>query len=441
MSGHQPTLFHPGVWFKNFALSKLGKQEKATPINLVIDNDVAVGSTIRVPVSDPSSGKAKYETVDFDIRGGGIPYEQSELSDLARFESFATRATACIRPLVETPCVNPLWMHARAASQRSQNTGTILAEARHSLETHCNLETLEVPLSQICESETFFAFALMIMEELPRFHQCYNESVEDYRVAHRIRSSSHPVPNLQNKDDWLEAPFWIYGTANPNRRAAWIRKTGHRLVISDGGSEERSISVTEASKSGDVLGAIVDHQFKIRPRALTTTMYARIILSDLFLHGIGGGKYDQLSDQIMRRFFQIQPPAFTVISATATLPNINQPNSDPDITELQRLIRDTVYQPENFAEETNLPETLVKQKQVLLRQIPEKGHRKQWHRELESINDQLASHLAAKRVMLRDELDLRQTRNQSARILRNREHAYCLFDLNYLNQTFESMLL
>ncbi|MEC8473292.1 MAG: hypothetical protein VXZ38_01460, partial [Planctomycetota bacterium] len=40
MSGHQPTLFHAGVWFKNFALATIAEQQGATPINLIIDNDI-----------------------------------------------------------------------------------------------------------------------------------------------------------------------------------------------------------------------------------------------------------------------------------------------------------------------------------------------------------------------------------------------------------------
>src|SRR5690606_16216715 len=48
MSGHQPTLFHPGVWFKNFAIGAIQQRvgglaepnAAAVAINLVIDNDV-----------------------------------------------------------------------------------------------------------------------------------------------------------------------------------------------------------------------------------------------------------------------------------------------------------------------------------------------------------------------------------------------------------------
>ncbi len=37
------------MWFKNFALSKLAKQYRATAINLLIDSDTMKEATLRVP--------------------------------------------------------------------------------------------------------------------------------------------------------------------------------------------------------------------------------------------------------------------------------------------------------------------------------------------------------------------------------------------------------
>ena len=45
LAGHQPELFHPGVWFKNFALGDLARRYQATAVNLVIDSDT-VKSTV-----------------------------------------------------------------------------------------------------------------------------------------------------------------------------------------------------------------------------------------------------------------------------------------------------------------------------------------------------------------------------------------------------------
>ena len=43
LAGHQPQMFHPGVWLKNFVLNSLAKQHQATAVNLVIDIVDAAG--------------------------------------------------------------------------------------------------------------------------------------------------------------------------------------------------------------------------------------------------------------------------------------------------------------------------------------------------------------------------------------------------------------
>src|SRR5262249_37727481 len=49
VSGHQPTLFHPGVWVKNFVVGRLAKQNRGVGLNLVVDTDTMSLTSIRVP--------------------------------------------------------------------------------------------------------------------------------------------------------------------------------------------------------------------------------------------------------------------------------------------------------------------------------------------------------------------------------------------------------
>ena len=41
---------------------------------------------------------------------------------------------------------------------------------------------------------------------------------------------------------------------------------------------------------------------------------------DQFVHGIGGGRYDQVTDLLIRRQFGIEPPRFSVTTATLFFP-------------------------------------------------------------------------------------------------------------------------
>ena len=50
---------------------------------------------------------------------------------------------------------------------------------------------------------------------------------------------------------------------------------------------------------------------RLRTRALTTTLFARYVLGDLFVHGIGGAKYDELGDDWRRTFSRSTLPGYS----------------------------------------------------------------------------------------------------------------------------------
>ncbi|MGV3486370.1 MAG: hypothetical protein ACO1RT_18270 [Planctomycetaceae bacterium] len=451
MAGHQPSLFHPGVWFKNFALDRVahplasGASKdsicRATAINLVIDNDVANSSAVRVPVIDAQSGWIRQAAVAFDEAAGGVPYEQNRIRDRHLFDSFDVRLREAIHPLVREPLVGRLWPHARAAANRCENVSCAVAQARHALEGEVGLQTLELPLSVLCRSESFAAFAVSILGDLVRFRTIYNECVKHYRVHHGIRSKAHPVPELGAVDEWTEAPFWIYGDDSPQRRAAWVRRAGGGLEISDRG--QRSVHLTSSPDSPNAAAELAScgtANWKLRPRALMTTMYARMILSDLFMHGIGGAKYDQLGDQIMHRFFGVTPPAMMVVSATIQLPVEGLGLSAATVTDVKRQLREIRFAPERFAAVHELPAQLLERKRQLISHPPEDTEKKAWHAEVSRINRELEHQLSGVRTELESQLAAAKQAAASAAVIRSREYSFCLFELDDLLATYKTLL-
>ncbi|QDT06882.1 hypothetical protein K227x_53040 [Rubripirellula lacrimiformis] len=455
MAGHQPAIFHPGVWFKNFALDHLARRCGGIGINLVIDNDVASGSSVRVPSlnhsnrkspGQPTEGEVHYEVVPYDDAGGGVPYEQTTVRRRDIFDRFDVAVTEAVAGIVDDPCVGKLWKHAKSAIERCGVAGCALAQARHGLEGELGLRTLELPLGVVCRTTAYAEFLLSILTELPRFHHCYNDSADQYRSAHGIRSSAHPVPNLAVDDEWFEAPLWIYGNDSPERRPAWVRLSGDQLIISDRmGREgvrdrELRIDVRHPKLAAEQLANLVSPNFKLRPRALVTTMYARMVLSDLFLHGIGGGKYDQLGDEICTAFFGVKPLRFMVISATVQLPGFVPDDHDQKIRRLRRSLRDIVYQPERFADRVDLDPDLLARKVELISAVDVALDKKLWHREVESINAKLSKQLVSMRSQLQAELVQVERSAAAQRLMASREHPFCIFPIDYLQRTFSKLL-
>lgn len=440
LAGHQPELFHPGVWFKNFALSAIARRRAAVAINLVVDNDLCGATSVRVP--SLRSGHLASSTVAFDQPLAQIiPFEQRWIRDRETFDAFPRRLVEQLAGLVDEPAVLRLWPLAQQAADHCANVGCSLAQARHALEGELGLQTLELPLSSACRSYAFAAFILNLLAELPRLHQCYNESLREYRLAHRIRSQAHPVPRLDQADGWFEIPLWIYGDQDPRRQPAWARLIGDQLEIGD--RDQRHLMITAELNSEaavEQLLAGMGHNFKLRPRALMTTMYARLILSDLFLHGIGGAKYDQLGDMIVRRFFNIQPPAYAVLSATVLLPVGEQSAGHRSVAEVIADLRRVEYAPERFTHLVNLPAELLRRKQALLADIPPRAFKAAWHQELQQLNQRLATHLSSVEQSLRHELAIAKADAREHQIRLSREHPFPAYPLDYLRQAFQALI-
>ena len=58
----------------------------------------------------------------------------------------------------------------------------------------------------------------------------------------------------------------------------------------------------------------------LAPRALTLTTFLRLLVVDQFVHGIGGGRYDQVTDRLLVSHFGLTPPRFAVTTATLIYP-------------------------------------------------------------------------------------------------------------------------
>lgn len=433
MAGHQPQLFHAGVWYKNFVLSAVARQTGAVAINLVVDNDTSRTATIRVPTGDQAAPRV--ENLPLDLPSAEIPFEERPILDPALFASFAQRTTAALQGWIEEPLVNTLWPAALQHAQQGWQLGTTLAAARHALEHAWGLRTLEIPLSQVCDTRSFATFALHLLTHLPQLHETYNSALAEYRRANHLRSHSHPVPDLHAEASLREAPLWIWTADEPRRRPLFVDHRRDELLLTNranlsftlpltasGEADERTVAAWLAARRQGI---------KIRPRALVTTLYSRLVLSDLFLHGIGGAKYDQLTDALFGRFFQIAPPIFGTVTATVKLP-IPRPSITSGQVEAQaHEVRELPYHPEVYLNEGLRSQAdvaaMVAEKQHLLATQPPKGARLNWHRALEQVNARLFSLLTNRREEMQQQLAIASSELRRGALLGSREFAFCLF--------------
>jgi hypothetical protein len=94
------------------------------------------------------------------------------------------------------------------------------------------------------------------------------------------------------------------------------------------------------------LSAVIGWRF--RPRALTLTTWARLLLADLFIHGIGGAKYDRITDRLIERYYGIKPPDMACVSATVLMPLERFPVDRTALIRARRKCRDVHYNPQRY---------------------------------------------------------------------------------------------
>jgi hypothetical protein len=172
------------------------------------------------------------------------------------------------------------------------------------------------------------------------------------------------------------------------------------------------------------------HGLKVRSRALTNTLYARLFLCDLFIHGIGGGKYDELTDELIRGFYGVEAPAFVVLSATRLLPLPAERVRPEDCRHLAHTLRDVHYNPQRHvgAHADGRLRDLAGEKEALARRRPADARgRREWFAALRTLTARLREPLRGRERRLRDDLAECERRLEVNAVLRRRDYAFPLY--------------
>jgi hypothetical protein len=449
LAGHQPELFHPGVWVKNFALAGLARAHGRTALNLVVDNDTVKSTALRVPVPAEGDRPPRLVSVPFDRRGGGAPYEERAVVDAGLFDSFADRVMELMRGWHYRPLLPDLWPEVRRRREQGGLLGESNALARRGLERAWGCHNLEVPLSALCRTPPFAWFACHLLAELPRFHAVYNAAVHDYRHRNHIRSVNHPVPDLAAEDGWLEAPFWGWRAGQERRGRLFARRRDGRVELRAGSNFWPALPVPDSGREGETVAAwsaLEAQGFKARSRALTTTLFARLFLADLFIHGIGGGKYDELTDELVRRFYAVEPPGFLVLSATLWLPLGPPPAADlaGERRRLARTVRDLYWNPQRHLGEAgrDLPLAALAAEKAdwIDRQPNSAAERRHRFGVLRDLTEKLRRPLGPQAEALEQDLAGCERRLAAEAVLRRRDYSFCLYPAVTLRPFCEQFL-
>jgi hypothetical protein len=438
VSGHQPVLAHAGVWVKNIAAAVLAEKHGGLGANLIVDQDVISSRAMSVPLGPMDA--PRMSSVAFDEPAGARPGEEVVIGDRTLFSQFGETVAEIIRrewnytPLIEDP-----WQAGIAEANASGKLTRALSAVRIALERQHGLTNAEVELSDLSRSTSFLHFFRHVAIHAEEFRDSYNRRLADYRRVNRIRSTSHPVPDLAREGEAHELPFWWWREGDMHRRRVFVRWCGDSIELSDGSEVFGVFSSAESREGADDriadLREMLTCGVRLRPRALATTLFSRLCLADLFIHGIGGAKYDEMTDALGEEFFGLEMPAYLTLTGTWWLPlGGGYPMASDDWRAAQRAVRDAQYNAEKFVDGNAGP--LVDEKQRLVAALKElkadgrRAARRDVARQLRTVEQQLAArvvHRVPGRVDERRRLEGLLSAN---RVLRSREFAAVLHPMS-----------
>jgi hypothetical protein len=424
-------------------------------LNIILDNDICKDLNFSLPALS-STGNLKLERANFlsPTFAPNLPFEEYPCLFLELITKFNRDITHRLKPLKleNKDILNNFKYFARCLEDSSHlcsqnhkkgNLGEFLGLARRLYEQEIEPTYLEIPFSKICDSDEFLSFFLEITKNIESFSDIYNKKLNEYRKLFKIRNRAHPSPNLIIKKNLTELPFWIWKEGD-ERRKIFILKEGEGNYLYNDSYGKIFLIEKDGLKFLSSLKTLLKEQgLKIRPKALLLTLYNRLFISDLFVHGLGGAKYDLVTDEIIKEFFKVEPPHFLVVSCTLYLNFKSSPvTSDSKISALKKKIRDLEFNPERYVDELSLTkkeeiqiEKLAEKKTELIKKITgvlTSVEKRKISEEIKAINNFMGEKVRPLKYELNKKLEDEEEKMKQSKVYSFREFPYCFFSAKEL---------
>jgi len=422
-AGHQPEFVHPGVWAKHVAVRAFAGAADASGVDLVVDNDAPRSAGLRVPVRG-DDGLLTVREVPFTTAPAGSAYEgRTPLTAMRIAEIRQELAVVLGEHLNHSLMSTHLDGLAEWAGPGDAVDQHLAARLR--IDRELGADLAEHRVSRVFGGP----FVADLLLNADRFADAYNKSLAAYRKEQEIRSADRPLPDLGRVNGRIETALWAYQPLQ-RRRRLWIEPKGDAVRCY---AEESAIGeLSTADLTRDFAPAAESlRPWVIRPRALTLTLWARLLACDLFVHGIGGAKYDRITDGIFRRYYGCEPPGYVCVSATLRSPWPMLPATIDDLFVARRRVRDWRFNPQRYC--PDLPSSLLREREQLIQRSSElrqvqgpRAERRDVFNAIRAVNARLVESQPDVARDLADRCDLLAREVESNQIAAGREYFYAL---------------
>ncbi len=417
-TGHQPVAFHPGIWLKTVAVDWC-VQNGAVGLNVVVDSDECGAWSARVPRRE---GRLRSVERHLLLGGPEVPYEALPPPDEGMWERFCHRLYGDLETVGEPELaarVERLRTQGHIARGRARHLGEFGAWLRRKLEGRPHY--YEVLVSQLSKTSAFAQFVGWLAFDAHRFLCVHNRALARHREEEGIRSKAQPFPDLRQEQELTELPLWILREGV--RRPLFVRPGRPPFLFVDGQP------LGPVTKEGPLPEGV-------RPRALALTLFVRLCVCDLFVHGLGGARYDRVVEQVAREFFGLELPAFAVLTGTFHLPLLRHSDPSAEYAKRHRLWLDLQHNPDRHLPRDEHTAPLIDEKWRCIRALESfsisRRQRRQLTERIREINALLRMHLESRLRSLEEELAALREEMEEYEAATDRGYAFFLFKVTEL---------
>lgn len=345
-TGHQPLMWHPGILAKYLVTDAFAARHELATANLVVDQDVGEFGSFDLPIrrADGLLGVHRVElcTTREDVPVGHHP-AFSAAANLADTTDAIPSVIEGVKRIVQ--CVNTHQNEPNAAMQMASAL-TDLMQWGGWVRPMPNISATQL-------FKTSLAAALLneMVSDPKQCAECYNRAVAAVPES--------DIGLLEIRNDRIELPVWRIGSDGKRQR-------GMSNDVAGAVSVEHAANSTENSKIQNPKSKV-----DLLPRALFMTALARLGMCDLFIHGMGGAKYDHAMELWIKQWLGVEVSSTASVTADVRLPLLPPDLAELNVQKAQIMARRLWHDPENRTEQAQISEA----KRRMLQRIEALAHR------------------------------------------------------------------
>ncbi|ODS34167.1 MAG: hypothetical protein SCARUB_00737 [Candidatus Scalindua rubra] len=155
-TGHPPILAHPGVLIKNCLVNSISKKVNGIGINMVVDNDICHDNCLDIPNINEES--PFMEKVEFVSMFRNIAFEETRYTNPTQLIALEKNVLRILTNPDMKKTFKDFTDILIKFFDETQQLSDLFTYARHAYLLRFGISNLEIPVSLICETESFFKF-------------------------------------------------------------------------------------------------------------------------------------------------------------------------------------------------------------------------------------------------------------------------------------------